>query len=184
MSDAVLGRLRRSAADAGLAVVAVTVGILVLLLLRGQPTGDPGGTPVVAQPTAGVGAPPAQSPAGGPASEDPTADDPTVADPSADPSTQTGTVPSKPALTVFADGQQRDLANRAAQALRRAGWQVAVVDTLGGRFRSTTVYYPPGDEATARALAAAFPAIQRVLPRFAALPGRGLTVVVTDDLSG
>lgn len=43
------------------------------------------------------------------------------------------------------------------------------------------MYFEPGQQAAAAALAAQFPVIRRVLPRFAGLPGSGLTVVVTRE---
>jgi hypothetical protein len=48
----------------------------------------------------------------------------------------------------------------------------------------TTVYYAPGQQAAALLLQKAFPAIQRVHPRFTGLPGAGLTVVLTRDYPG
>ena len=76
-----------------------------------------------------------------------------------------------------------DLARTAAARYRAAGWPVAEVRSMGGRIAATTVYYPPGGQDAARSLADQF-GIARVLPRFAGLPGQGLTVVVTRDLAG
>ena len=50
-----------------------------------------------------------------------------------------------------------------------------------GRIAVTTVYYAPGQQASAQLLQREFPAIERVRPRFAGLPGSGLTVVLTRD---
>ncbi|GAC1328182.1 MAG: hypothetical protein NVSMB13_15120 [Mycobacteriales bacterium] len=73
------------------------------------------------------------------------------------------------------------LADRAASQFAAGGWTIADVGNFTGRIPVTTVYFEPGQEGAARALAAQFPAIARVLPRFAGLPGSGLTVVVTRE---
>ncbi len=92
-------------------------------------------------------------------------------------------VPDRPALTVINNSRLPDLARTAAARYRAAGWPVAEVRSMGGRIAATTVYYPPGGQDAARSLADQF-GIARVLPRFAGLPGQGLTVVVTRDLAG
>jgi hypothetical protein len=73
------------------------------------------------------------------------------------------------------------LAERTAREFEAAGWPVSDTGSLRGRIRATTVYYPPGQQASAQELARLFPGIQRVLPRLENLPGSGLTVVVTRD---
>ena len=73
------------------------------------------------------------------------------------------------------------LAAVAAERFAAGGWPVREVGSLGGRIRATTVYYDAGQEDSARAFAATFRGIERVLPRIEGLPGRGLVVVVTRD---
>ncbi len=81
------------------------------------------------------------------------------------------------------NSQIGDLGTTEAARLRAGGWQVVRVGGLTGRIRATTVYYPPGLEQPARALAAQF-GLPRVLPRLPDLPAAGLVVVVTRDLRG
>lgn len=76
------------------------------------------------------------------------------------------------------------LAASAAARLRAGGWPVRLVGNFTGRLPYTTVFYDPGQQAAARQLARDFPAVRAVLPRFAGLPGTGLTVVLTRDVAG
>ena len=89
--------------------------------------------------------------------------------------------PVQPALTVLNNSRIPTLAQTAAGRYRAGGWPVATIGSFRGRIVATTVYYLPGQRQQAREVAAAF-GIPRVLPRFAGLPGSGLTVVVTRDL--
>ncbi len=73
------------------------------------------------------------------------------------------------------------LAERTAAGITRQGWPVRDTGNFTGRIRATTVYYAPGQQDDARALAERFSGIERVLPRFAGLPGEGLTLVLTRD---
>jgi len=92
--------------------------------------------------------------------------------------------PAALSLTVLNNSRYGGLAARAASRFRSGGYPVGEVGNFTGRIRTTTVYYAPGSArqaAAARALAGRFPGVHRVLPRFAGLPGSGLTVVVTRD---
>jgi hypothetical protein len=83
-------------------------------------------------------------------------------------------------LLVLNNSTIDGLGLRAASDFRNGGWTVAGVGNLSGRLRDTTVYYEPGYAEQARALAAQFPQVHRVLPRIDGLPGAArLTVVVT-----
>ncbi|HLZ37436.1 MAG TPA: LytR C-terminal domain-containing protein [Mycobacteriales bacterium] len=85
-------------------------------------------------------------------------------------------------LLVLNNSRVTGLAADAAAQFRRQGWAVTGTGNLRGRIRATTIYYAPGQAATAHRLAARFPAIQRVLPRIPGLPGDApLTVVLTRD---
>lgn len=77
----------------------------------------------------------------------------------------------------------RDLASAAAGDLRAAGWPVAAsnIGNTSYRAKITTVYYLPGQEASARQLMRDVPGVRRMLLRPLALPGHGFTVVVTRE---
>jgi LytR cell envelope-related transcriptional attenuator len=101
--------------------------------------------------------------------------------------------PQAPALAsaiplIVLNNTARDGAqNTAQQEFQKAGWTVSYVGTLDNQIVSTCVYYDP---AIPNALAAAnrlqqqFPAIRRVVPRFAELPPGPLVVVLTSDFAG
>ncbi len=117
---------------------------------------------------------------GPPADLEPTRRPPVVYHPPEDGRTEAPPRPAaaRPPLTVLNNSRITGLARRAAVQFARGGWRVAAVGNLAGRVAVTTVYYGPGQQASARALAAQF-RIVRVRPRFTGLPGSGLTVVVT-----
>ncbi|MDQ6650410.1 MAG: LytR C-terminal domain-containing protein [Actinomycetota bacterium] len=89
--------------------------------------------------------------------------------------------PARAPLTVLNNSRRPGLAERAAAQFAAGGWTIADIGNFTGRIAVTTVYYEPDEQDAARTLAAQFPAIKRVLPRFAGLPGSGLTVVVTRE---
>jgi len=99
--------------------------------------------------------------------------------------------PSRPAvarapLTVLNNSTIAGLADRAAAAAERRGWRIVQVGNFAGRLPMTTAYYTPGnaaEEQAARELAAEFPQIGQVLPRYAGLPPTppGVVLVVTRD---
>ncbi|HEY2831847.1 MAG TPA: LytR C-terminal domain-containing protein [Sporichthyaceae bacterium] len=67
-------------------------------------------------------------------------------------------------------------------ALVAAGWPVAATGAWKGAVPATTVYYPAGMEAQARALMAAFPSIGRIRPVFGGIPQtKKLTVIICED---
>ena len=190
----------RAAGGAALAVTGVAVGLGALLLLRG----GPGGTPALEGPLASIDevipydeldAEPSTTPSPTElyftppgVSLSPSPAPPTrvvVPSPPPPPRATAATAPkppvARPPLTVLNNSRYTGLAARAAEKFRAAGWPIRETGNAGGRFRTTTVYYEPGQRAAAEALARRFPDIRRVLPRFAELPGRGLTVVVTRD---
>ena len=191
----------RAAGGAALAVTGVAVGLGALLLLRD----GPGGTPALEGPLASIdevipyeeldaepsrGPSPTElsfTPPGATVSPSPVAPTraavPTKAPPTRPASAAPAPKPQvvRPPLTVLNNSRYTGLAARAAEKFRAAGWPIRETGNAGGRFRTTTVYYAPGQRASAEALARRFPDIRRVLPRFAELPGRGLTVVVTRD---
>ena len=84
-------------------------------------------------------------------------------------------------VVVLNQTTRRGLAATVAKALRSSGWPVPAVGNFRGIVPSTTVYYPPGGEAGALAVAADLPVEPRVRPSFGNLSETRLTVVVTDS---
>jgi len=82
---------------------------------------------------------------------------------------------------VLNNSRRSGLASDVAAQLHAKGWPIAKVGNYRGRLAMTTVYYAPGQLPQARELAREFPQIERIEPRFAGLPGQGLTLVVTRD---
>jgi LytR cell envelope-related transcriptional attenuator len=73
------------------------------------------------------------------------------------------------------------LAGQAKEALEDGGWSVPATDTYSGNIDVTTVYYPPGEEESARALAAQFPEIKAVEPTIEGLTSSRLVLVLAED---
>lgn len=139
----------------------------------------PGGSSSAPPDDSGTTSAPPSEPVGDPATvpaetpDDPGEPSPTTAAPD-------GPAAERLPLLVLNNSTITGLASRAADDFTAAGWPVADVGNLRGRIRETTVYYAPGAEASARALAGEFPQVTRVLPRIDGLPGdAALTVVVT-----
>jgi hypothetical protein len=76
------------------------------------------------------------------------------------------------------------LAASVAAHLRAADWDVPAVGNFRGTVPSTTVYYPPGGEAVALAVARDLRSTPRIMPRFGNLSTTRFTVVVTDSYPG
>jgi hypothetical protein len=180
------GRLSpaRAVAGAAVSVSGVLLGIATLLWVSEDPAQRDG--PVVQEPPAAAVEQPATPPQ---AEQAPPAPVAPVAPPvaSAAPPVAAPAPAAAPAgpprlpLTVLNNSRSTGLADRAAATFRAGGWPVKVTGNFRGRIRATTVYYEPGQQASARAFARRFAGIERVLPRFDGLPGRGLTVVLTRD---
>jgi hypothetical protein len=84
---------------------------------------------------------------------------------------------------VLNNSRVKGLAATWARKLNAGGWPTPTVGNYsGGVIAQTTVYYAPGQQASAQRLARQF-GFGRVLPRFAGLPGQGLTLVLTRDAS-
>ena len=90
---------------------------------------------------------------------------------------------SRPPLTVLNNSTIEGLGAQAAAKFRAAGWRIADVGGISGRYRYPTVYYDQGQLEAARLLVRQFPSIKVIEPRwlYPRLPGEGLTVVVTRD---
>jgi hypothetical protein len=167
----------RAAAGALVALLGVGLGVGGLLLVNDGTEGDPTVVPPVVTASA-VRATPSPSSA-------PTTAPSTV--PTTAPSTVPTTAPTQAApaprlpVSVLNNSKISGLAARAAARFRAAGWSTATEGNYrGSNLPTTTIYYPPGQQATAERFAKEF-GIPRVAPRFAGLPTQGLTVVLTRD---
>jgi hypothetical protein len=164
----------RALAGAAVAVAGVLLGIGALLWATDAPKGSPTlqqaqSSEVVASPSPSLGdSPSPQAVSIAPAPRQTTSPPSPAAVP-------------RPALTVLNNSKVHDLAARAALRYQHAGWPIRLVGAFRGRIPVTTVYYAPGQQASALLLQRQFPAIERVRPRFSGLPGSGLTVVLTRD---
>lgn len=170
----------RALAGAAVSVSGVLLGIGTLLWISDDPSQGAG--PVVQAP------PPAEAFATSPETESaPVEIPPVVVPPAASAPPAAAAVPARPSVvvpvTVLNNSRRDGLADLAAARFRAAGWPVAATGNFRGRIPSTTVYYEPGQEASAREFARRFDEVVRVRPRFATLPARGLVVVVTRDFA-
>jgi hypothetical protein len=157
-----------------LAVAAVLLGIGAFWLLHDDTST---GGPTVALPSQLPSATQAPSPTHTATSRPtPTATTPVVRATTAPPVA----APIRPVL-VLNNSRIKGLADRSAAKFRAGGWPVSGTGNYrGGVIAQTTIYYAPGQLASAQRFAKQF-AIPRVLPRFSGLPGSGLTVVLTRD---
>ena len=161
-----------------LAAVTAVVGVIALLLVLNNRPSPPGPAPgAVAEnpasahistappvaPSAAVSAPPVSEP----------------------PATQSPAPVEAPRLpvTVLNNSRIAHLAARVAADLRAHGWPVRSTGNFTGRVKTTTIYFGPGQRASAQRLAREFGQVRRVERRFRGLPGSGLTLVVTRDWS-
>lgn len=180
----------RALAGAGLAVAGVALGIGALLVFTHD---DQQGDPVVASPPSATASAPATSaPPLAPTTDAPSAPVPpssaapvAPAAPSATPLT-TPPATARPVapvvqVSVLNNSRRTGLADRSAARFRAGGWPVRTTGNYsGGTIAQTTVYYAPGQQASALRFARQF-GIPRVKPRFAGIPTSGMTVIVTRD---
>ena len=159
----------KAIAWAGLAVAGVGLVVIAFLLLsKDEPKGSPTvSTPPVVETT--------------PAFVEPTAE-PSV-EPSAEPSAEQTTAALAPIVpvTVLNNSKISHLAERSGQKFKDGGWPIAGTGNYRGQIDETTIYYPEGQKASAERFGKQFGI--RVLPRFATLPGSGMTVVVTREFA-
>jgi hypothetical protein len=83
-------------------------------------------------------------------------------------------------VVIFDETRHREVVVAFRTALRSAGWDVAGTGPWVGNVPVSTVYYPPGMEAAARELMAAFPSITRGRPAFSGVPTDKLTVIICE----
>jgi hypothetical protein len=172
----------RALAGAAVAVAGVLLGIGALLWATDAPKGSPALQQTQAQSsqlasTSAPTSPPTTRPT-------PAALAPISARPARAPASARPAATPKLPLTVLNNSNRQNLAARAAARYSAAGWPIRLVGSFRGRIPVTTVYYAPGQQASAVLLQKTFPAIARVRPRFAGLPGSGLTVVLTRTYPG
>jgi hypothetical protein len=167
----------RALAGAAVAVAGVLLGIGALLWA----TDSPSGSPALQQQTQAQSASLSPSPAPPPSPSAVPSSAAPVAVPSPAPPSPTPAAAPKLALTVLNNSNVNKLAARAAAKFHATGWPIKDTGSFRGRIPVTTVYYAPGQQASAMLLQKEFPGIQRVRPRFDTLPGSGLTVVLTRD---
>ncbi|MCU1602977.1 MAG: hypothetical protein JWO22_3686, partial [Frankiales bacterium] len=167
----------RAVLGAGVALLGVLLAIGSLIFLNGND--EPKGGPVVSSPPL-VSTKPSPSPST-PAVTTSTSPAPVVAPTSAAP---TSAAPAEAAIVpvrVLNNSKIKGLADRAAARFRSGGWPVPQTGNYrGGTISTTTVYYAPGQQASAARFAKQF-GIPRVAPRFAGIPVPGMTVIVTRD---
>jgi hypothetical protein len=163
-------------------VTAVVAVIVLLLVLNSRPSPPGPGPGAVAEKPASSRISTAPSPAPSSTPVAPPVSEPPATQPPASQSPASG--PAKLPVTVLNNSRIHHLAVRVARELAAKGWPVRKIGNFTGRVAMTTVYYAPGQRAVALRLAREFHDVQRVKPRFAGLPGSGLTLVVTRDWTG
>ena len=92
--------------------------------------------------------------------------------------------PKRLPLLVLNNTTIQGLAEQARRTFVAGGWTVTDTGNLQNEIVSTCAYYDPtvpGAQQAATALQAQFPAIKRVVPRFAELPAGPIVVVLTPD---
>jgi LytR cell envelope-related transcriptional attenuator len=150
--------------------------IALLLALNSNPQRDTAGPALVSPTPTSASASPAPTP--------PTArPTPTRTTPATRVEAKRTSRPPVPLLpvSVLNNSTRSGLAHRAAAQVAAQGWPIAKVGNFTGRVALSTLYYAPGQFASAQRLAQSMSAIRRVLPRFSGLPTPGLTLVVTRD---
>jgi cytoskeletal protein RodZ len=162
-----------------LAVLAVTAMITALYVWRGE---SPDTTAPASATTKSSTAPTPSGPAATKPAATQAASTAATSGPVSSAATTAATVPIGDVEVVVLNQTSRaGLAATAAKRLRDKGWTVAATGNFRGQVPATTVYYPPGAQAAAEAVAAALPTTPRVRPRFGNLSTTRLTVVVTDS---
>ena len=161
----------RALAGAGLALAGVVLAIGAIFVLndKGEPSGagpvvsSPTAQATTAAPSATVSPTPTESPDTVVTTPPPVADGPIVP------------------VRVLNNSRIKGLAETAKRTFVAGGWPVPQTGNYrGGTLAVTTVYYPPGQLASAQRFAKQF-GITRVAPRFAGIPVPGMTVILTRD---
>jgi hypothetical protein len=182
MPDDGLSAVIRRALPSLAAVTAVVTVVVLLLVLNDRPSPRGPAPGAVAEKPASSRISESPSPLTSSPSASPSAPAPPVTEP---PATQppASTPAAQLPVTVLNNSRIHHLAVRVARDLAARGWPIRKTGNFTGRIIATTVYYAAGQRASAVRLAHQFHQIRRVEPRFAGLPGHGLTLVVTRDWS-
>lgn len=154
-------------ASSALAALAVIALVGVLILGFGANGDDEAVAPTLPRPAAGI---PAQPTA--------TATPSRTALPG--PISTPGAVAKVP-VVVLNQTTTTGLAAVFRAQLRAGGWKVPAIGDFRGNVPATTVYYPPGLKAAAKALMAQFFQVGRIRPAFAGISATQLTVILGKD---
>jgi cytoskeletal protein RodZ len=160
-------------------IAAIAVGVHSILRSRGEPASAPADAAAAshassqratATPTSTPSPTPSPTPSLTPAST------PT---PSPSPS---ATASARPPVDVLNDSRVTHLAADSAAEFRAGGWVVATIGNYSSEtdVPETTLFYPDGEKAAARAFADQF-GIGRVLPASSGISGTHLSVVLARD---
>lgn len=155
-----------------LAVAAVTSLVTALYVWRGEAVQPPRVAAAEASTT------------DRPTTHQPTTHQPTATAPAPTPPGPAETPAPAAEVVVLNQTGRSGLAASVAERLRSKGWTVSGVGDFHGVVPATTVYYPAGQQASARAAAKSLPTPARLRPRFGNLSTSRLTVVVTDSYPG
>ena len=194
--------LGRSVAGGLVAIAVIVAGIVAVnSFQKDEPKVPVAATVRTPKPAGSAAASTAETAAESGATTTPPAVDPTETAPEVAPEASTSTAPAaapgaaapdspeaaavRVPLVVLNSSRIKGLAATAATDFEQARWTVRKpVGNTSYRAAITTVYYLPGQEAAARQLMRDVPAVQRILLRPLALPGTGMTVVVTREYAG
>ncbi len=84
-------------------------------------------------------------------------------------------------MDILNDTHISGLAAKAEKTLTSGGWTVPSTGNYAHTVTQTTVYYQPGQQASAQLLATQFPKIRRVLAAPSGLVAGHLTLVLAQD---
>jgi hypothetical protein len=171
-----------------LAALGVAVLVIAIIALR-QPNGHQASlhTSAVGQ-SSSIPAPSTSSPpstAASSASSSASASNSAPAPSTSVSSSTAGSLKAVP-LVVLNNTNKTGLADTAAARFRAGGWTVASTGNLSNNIVSTVAYYDPAvanAQQAALALQTQFPAVKRVVAKFAGLPDGPIIVVLTADYS-
>ena len=164
-------------ASSALASLAVLVLVGVLILAFGETSDDGADQGADLVPSVTVGPTPQASAT--PLMPSPAAT-PTVT-PTVTPTPSPSPTAARAAVIGLNQTGVAGLAARVKERLEAGGWTVTGIDDFRGNVPATTVYYPRGLQAAARALMAQFPEIGRIRPAFSGISTTQLTVILSKD---
>lgn len=180
------GEPRRSAsllsilASSALATLAVVVLVGVLILAFGEDSADEAAQ--IASETPAQVATATPSPLIGP-TRAPRAESTATPTPTPSPTPTPTPTPrvEKVPVVVLNQTTRAGLAAQFQIKLEAGGWTVSGIDDFRGNVPATTVYFPPGLRAAAKALMAQFPQVGRIRPAFSGISTTQLTVILSKD---